>query len=108
AQLSVAFRGIVRAPPPPASGTDVCHDSDERWALDPIDRLPLSRDLFARPEARKERDGEVALFLGRPETLLEERLDLVERERIDWRPVFSQLADGARGVPREPPAQDRS
>ena len=41
-------------------------------------------------------------------TLLKERLDLVERERIDWRPVFAQLADGARGVPREPPAQDRA
>ena len=38
--------------------------------------------------------------------MLKERLDLVERERIDCRPVFSQLADGARGVPREPPAQD--
>jgi len=48
------------------------------------------------------------LFLGRPGTFLKERLDLVERERIDWRPVFAQLADGARGVPREPPAQDRA
>src|SRR5439155_19958860 len=101
--LDVALRGFGLGPPPPAAGTDGCQDSDERWARAPIDRLPLSRDLFAQPEARKERDGEVALFLGRPKTLLEERLDLVERERIDWRPVFSQLADGARGVPREPP-----
>jgi len=30
--------------------------------------------------------------------MTKERLDLVERERIDWRPVFAQLADGARGL----------